>query len=72
MYAEIVDNLCEGMISIRTLSEDFYSFDPDNFCLEGRKHGDKFQIGDPIIIQIKNADLMKRQLDYTFVKRVED
>lgn len=72
MYAEIADNLCEGMISIRTLSEDFYSFDPDNFCLEGRKHGDKFQIGDPIIIQIKNADLMKRQLDYTFVKRVED
>ncbi|MEC8832608.1 MAG: RNB domain-containing ribonuclease, partial [Bacteroidota bacterium] len=26
MYAEITDNLCEGMISTRTLTDDFYSF----------------------------------------------
>jgi ribonuclease R len=71
MYAEITDNLCEGMISTRTLTDDFYSFDQDNFCLVGKKHGEKFQIGDKIVIEIKNADLVKRQLDYLFVKRVE-
>jgi len=70
MYAEITDNLCEGMISTRTLTDDFYSFDQDNFCLVGKKTGEKFQIGDKIVIEIKNADLVKRQLDYLFVKRV--
>lgn len=71
MYAEITDNLCEGMISTRTLTDDFYSFDQDNFCLVGKKTGEKFQIGDKIIIEIKNADLVKKQLDYLFVKRID-
>jgi len=71
MYAEITDNLCEGMISTRTLTDDFYSFDQDNFCLVGKKSGEKFQIGDKILIEIKNADLVKRQLDFLFVKKVE-
>ncbi|MFT6715623.1 MAG: ribonuclease R [Saprospiraceae bacterium] len=71
MYAEITENLCEGMISIRTMTDDFYSFDQDNFCLVGKKNKEKFQIGDKIIIEIKNADLVKRQLDYLYIKRVE-
>lgn len=71
MYAEITENLCEGMISTRTLTDDFYTFDADNFCLIGKKYGEKFQIGDKIVIEIKNADLVKRQLDYLFVKRAE-
>ena len=72
IYAEIIENLCEGMISTRSLEDDFYSFDQDNYCLVGKKYGKKFQLGDKIIICIKNADLVKRQLDFTFVKNLED
>ena len=60
------------MISTRSLEDDFYSFDQDNYCLVGKKYGKKFQLGDKIIICIKNADLVKRQLDFTFVKNLED
>lgn len=72
IYAEIIENLCEGMISIRSLTDDYYVFDQDNYCLVGKKLGDKFQLGDRLMIQIKNADLAKRQLDYTFVKKIEE
>ena len=71
IYAEIVENLCEGMISIRTLTDDQYVFDQDNFCLEGKRNGLRYQLGDKILIRIKNADLVKRQLDFTLVDKLD-
>ena len=71
IYAEIEENLCEGMISTRSLQDDHYAYDQDNYCLVGKKYGEKFQLGDKIVIEIKNADLVKRQLDFEFVKKVE-
>lgn len=70
IYAEVVDNLCEGMISIKTLEDDDYILDQDNYCLIGRRHGKKLQIGDKLIVKIKSANLAKKQLDYTFVKKL--
>ena len=71
IYAEIVENLCEGMISVRNMTDDQYVFDQDNFCLVGKRHGEKYQLGDKILIKIKNADLVKRQLDFTLVDRID-
>ena len=71
IYAEVVDNLCEGMISLKTLEGDDYMLDQENYCVIGRRSGDKIQIGDKIKIKIKSANLAKKQLDYTFVAKVE-
>ncbi len=64
IYAEINENMCEGMISIRDLDDDMYFFDEDNYCVVGRNTGRKFQLGDPIRIRIANANLEKKQLDF--------
>ena len=67
IYAEIEENLCEGMISIRSMEDDTYVLDADNYCLIGSRNGKKYQMGDRINIQIKNADLAKKQLDYVII-----
>lgn len=64
IYAEIVENKCEGMIALHNLDDDSYYFDEDNYCIVGRYTGRKFQLGDPLRIRIANADLEKKQLDY--------
>ena len=56
IYAEIDENHCEGMIPMRDLGDDYYDFDERNFCLVGRRHHHKYQLGD---------DLEKKQLDFT-------
>ena len=71
IYAEVVENLCEGMISLKTMEGDDYMLDQENYCVIGRRSGDKIQIGDKIKIKIKSANLAKKQLDYTFVAKVE-
>ena len=65
IYAEIDENHCEGMIPMRDLGDDYYDFDERNFCLVGRRHHHKYQLGDAIRIQVAKANLEKKQLDFT-------
>jgi ribonuclease R len=47
------------------LSGDYYEFDEAHYCLIGRRHHSKYQLGDPIRIKVARANLEKRQLDFT-------
>ena len=69
IYAEISENMCEGMISVQSLGDDFYEFDEDNYRLIGRNTGKVLQLGDPIRIEVKNVNLLRRQLDFALVEK---
>ncbi len=71
IFVEIIENHCEGMIRIRDLRDDFYAFDEDNYCLRGRKYGKVLSLGDTVRIEVKRADLVKKQLDFAFVEQSE-
>jgi len=64
IYAEIIENKCEGMIPLRTLEDDYYEYDEANYCLVGRRHHRKYTIGDPLRIRIVRANLERKQLDF--------
>ncbi|MCR5131500.1 MAG: ribonuclease R [Prevotella sp.] len=68
IYCEIDENHCEGMVPMRDLDDDYYDFDEKNYCLVGRRHHNKYQLGDPIRIRVAAANLKKRQLDFTIEK----
>ena len=70
IYAEIDENHCEGMVPMRDLNDDYYDFDERNFCLKGRRHHHKYQLGDPVRIKVARADLEKRQLDFVLADTV--
>lgn len=65
IYCEIDENHCEGMVPMRDLDDDYYDFDERNYCLIGRRHHNKYQLGDPVRIKVARANLEKRQLDFT-------
>lgn len=64
LYVEVNENKCEGMIPMRDLGDDFYEFDEKNYCLIGRRHHQKFSLGDPLKIKVARANLEKKQLDF--------
>ena len=53
------------MIPIRDLGDDYYDFDEKNFVIVGRRHHTKYQLGDPIRIQVARANIERKQLDFT-------
>ena len=68
IYVEIIENKCEGMIRVRDLRDDHYYFDEDNFRYVARRSGKVYALGDQIEIEVKKADVLKKQLDFIFAK----
>jgi len=64
VYVELVANKCEGMIPIRDLDDDYYTFDDKNYCLVGRRYHKRYQLGDEITVKVARANLDKKQLDF--------
>ncbi|MCM1162666.1 MAG: ribonuclease R [Muribaculaceae bacterium] len=67
LYVELNDNLCEGLVPMRDLVDDFYDFDEKNHCLVGRRHNNRYRLGDNVDVRVARADLEKKQLDFVLV-----
>ncbi|AWH84427.1 ribonuclease R [Flavobacterium album] len=64
IYVEIVSNKCEGMCRIREIRDDYYTFDEKQYALVGEVTNNILQLGDEVYVKVKNADLVKKQLDF--------
>lgn len=64
IYAEIIENKCDGLIPIRSLGSDYFEFDEKNYCLTGHATGRKYRLGDPIKVVVSSCNLEKKQMDY--------
>ena len=71
IYAEIVENKCEGMIRSRDLKGDHFVFDEDNYRYVGRNTGKIYALGDTVKVMVVSADLIKKQLTYAFTDESE-
>ena len=71
IYVEIVENKCEGMCRIREIKDDYYTFDDKQYALVGEVSKKILQLGDEVYVKVKNADLVKKQLDFNFLRRNE-
>ncbi len=64
IYVEIISNKCEGMIPIRDLDDDYYTYDEKNYCLIGTRLHKRYQLGDEVAVLVAKANLEKKQLDF--------
>ena len=71
IYVEIIENKCEGMCRIREIKDDYYTFDEKQYALVGQISKALLQLGDEVYVKVKNADLVKKQLDFTFIRKQE-
>jgi len=71
IYVEIIENKCEGMCRIREIRDDYYTFDDKQYALVGEVSKNILQLGDEVFVTVKNADLVKKQLDFHYVRKSE-
>ena len=69
IYVEIVSNKCEGMCRIREIKDDYYTFDDKQYALVGEISKNLLQLGDEVWVKVKNADLVKKQLDFHYIRK---
>ena len=67
IYVEIIENKCEGLVRTRDIKDDYYTFDEKQYALVGEVTKNMYQLGDEVIVKVKNTDLVKKQLDFDLV-----
>ena len=70
IYVELFENKCEGMVRIRDIGDDIYFFDQEQYALVGHNTGDTVQLGQTVKIRVKNADVLKRQIDFEYLEKI--
>ena len=68
IYVELA-NKCEGMIPIRNLDDDYYSFDEKNYQLVGRNYNRFYRLGEALTVRIGRISLEKKQLDLELIAK---
>jgi ribonuclease R/exosome complex exonuclease DIS3/RRP44 len=71
IYVEIIENKCEGMVRIRDIKGDYYIFDEKQYAIVGERTKKTYQLGDEVIVMVKNTDLVKRHLDFSLIGKNE-
>ncbi len=56
-YVELTDSMCEGLVPVRDLADDYYDYDEKSYCLKGRRHGNVYTLGDMVKVQVARAGL---------------
>ena len=71
IYAEIIENKCEGMIGMRSLGGDYFEFDEKNYCIIGQRTRKRYRLGDHVKVKVVRCNLEKKQMDYELVSTEE-
>lgn len=67
IYVSLEENYCEGMVALRSLLDDIYELDEENYMVVGLRNGNAYRLGDKVKIRVKAVDLNKKQMDFIFV-----
>ncbi|WP_299209623.1 ribonuclease R [uncultured Dokdonia sp.] len=67
IYVEIISNKCEGMVRLRDIKGDHYEFDQESYSIIGQRTKTQITLGDEVIVKVKEADLVKKHLDFHLI-----
>ena len=67
LYIEDKKTKCEGMVRMRDLINDYYTFDKKEMSIKGAKSKKKYTLGDTVRFKVQNTDRNKKTIDYLLV-----
>ena len=67
-FVENLETKAQGMVSVRSLGDDFFVFDKDSNTLKGQKSKKIFKLGDKVATEIKSVNIEDRKIDLSLKK----
>ena len=64
LFVELVETHAEGMIKMRDLGDDYYTYDEKRYRLAGERAKKEFRLGDPIRVTLAAARVADKELDF--------
>jgi ribonuclease R len=67
MFVEL-ENTVEGMVSLTSMTDDYYLFDPAGFRLVGQRTRKVYRLGDQVTVKVVRASVAERQIDFVLAE----
>ena len=71
-FAVELDNLVEGFIHTRSLSDDKYYYNPEKFALIGKHTGNKYMLGKKVMVSTRFVDDREKEISFAIEKKVKE
>ena len=68
LYVEL-ENTCEGMVHVTTLTDDYYIYDEQKLEMRGEHTFKTYSLGQKVHIVVSGADKLLRTIDFRIVKQ---
>ncbi len=69
-FVEIDENLLEGLVHVRTLLDDYYSYIEGEYMIRGKRRGNYFRLGDKVEVELEKIDKIKKHADFILIKKL--
>jgi ribonuclease R len=63
IFVEVHNTGCEGLIRMRDIPGDFYTFKEADYCVQGHNTKKRYYLGDKLKVKIKNVNLERKEID---------
>lgn len=70
IYVEL-PNTVEGLVHVSSLTDDYYEFDEENYCLVGEASGKTYHLGEAVRVMVSEVDINTKSVDFILVKKLE-
>ncbi len=64
-----LSNTAEGLVHVRNLTGDYYTYDEATFTLIGQRTGQMFQIGQAVTVLVTNVVIGERRIDFILAEK---
>lgn len=71
-FIELDDILIEGLVHVKTLRDDYYSFQEYQGALIGERTGNTYQLGDKVEVQLARVDRQRLLIDFELVSHASN
>lgn len=67
IFVELKDILVEGMVHVREMMDDYYTYDEKQYALIGRRGRTMYRLGDSVRVKLIRVNPEQRQVDFVLV-----
>jgi ribonuclease R len=68
IFIEVNDLLVEGMVHVKDLRDDYYTYDEKRYSLVGRRSGKQYRLGDSVYVKVVRVNPEERQIDFAITE----
>jgi len=70
IFVQLTGLQVDGLVHVANLGRDYFRYEEDRKTLVGERSGERFTLGDQLVVRVARVDPSERKIDFELVERV--